>query len=63
VSSGRFFIFLFPGDQGPSGEVGYPGALFGVVGDARGTVDPDTGVVTSFSLDGQTTDLCALLSG
>lgn len=61
-NSGRFFVWLFPGDQGPAGEVGYPGALLGIVGEARGTVDLDTGMVTSFSLDGQTTDLCALLS-
>ena len=60
--SGRFFFLLLPGDQGPSGEVGEPGALLGVVGHLRFTVDLDAGVGTSFSLNGQTTDLCALLS-
>jgi hypothetical protein len=62
VVSGRHFVLLFPGDQGPSGEVGEPGALLGIVGRERITVDLDTGVVTSYSLNGQATDLCALLS-
>lgn len=63
VLTGRHFGFLSPGDQGPSGEVGEPGVLLGVIGHLRVTTDLDTGVVTSFSLNGQTTDLCALLSG
>jgi hypothetical protein len=61
--SGRIFISLFPGDQGPVGEIGENGALLAVVGHQHLTVDLDTDVITSYSLDGQATDLCALLSG
>jgi hypothetical protein len=61
--SGRFFINLFEGDQGPSGEVEEPGELLSVIGHQQFTVDPDTGVITSYSLDGRATDLCSLLSG
>jgi hypothetical protein len=61
--SGRIFIGLFPGDQGPSGLVEEPGALLSVVGHQRLIYDADTFVVTSYSLNGKATDICAQLSG
>jgi hypothetical protein len=60
--TGRFFFLFFPGDQGPFGLVGEPGALLGLIGHFELTADPDTGVITSFTLNGQATDLCAVLS-
>jgi hypothetical protein len=59
--SGRIFIVLFEGEPGPSGEVGSDGALLSLVGHVQFTVDV-SGSITSFSLDGTSTDLCALLS-
>ena len=59
--SGRIYLQFFPGDQGPSGTVGANGALFAVAGHAALTVDLDTFVYTSFSLDGQSLDLCAAI--
>ena len=59
---GRFWAYFFPGDQGPFGLVGEPGAFFGTVGHVTLTVDAATGVFTSYSLNGQTTDICAELS-
>ena len=61
--SGRIFINLYPGDQGPFGEVGEDGAVLSIIGHQRLTFDADTFVVTSYSLDGQALDLCPLLSG
>lgn len=60
---GRFFFLFFPGDEGPLGEVGENGALLGLVGHFQWTADPLTDVITSFTLNGQATDICALLSG
>jgi hypothetical protein len=61
--SGRVFINLFPGDQGPFGEVQAPGAVLSVIGHQVFTVDLDTEVVTSYSLDGRVVaDICAELS-
>ena len=59
--SGKFFITLYPGDQGPFGVVGENGALLSITGNQYLTLDPETEVITSYSLDGQATDLCALL--
>lgn len=61
--SGRIFINLYPGDQGPSGLVEEPGAVLSVIGHQRLTFDPDTFVVSSYSLNGKATDICAQLSG
>jgi hypothetical protein len=61
-ASGRLLYSFFPGDQGPSGTVGESGALFAFIGLVELTLDADTGAVTSFSLDGQATDICALLT-
>jgi hypothetical protein len=61
--SGRIFILLLPGEQGPSGLVEEPGALLSVVGHQRLTLDADTFVTTSYSLNGKATDICARLSG
>ena len=59
--SGRIFWNLYPGDQGPSGVIGEPGAVFGTVGNVTAVLDLDTGLFTSFSLEGTTTDICAEL--
>jgi hypothetical protein len=61
--SGRIFMQFFPGDQGPFGEVEYPGLLLSVIGDQTLTFDLDANAITAYSLDGQATDICALLSG
>jgi hypothetical protein len=61
-ASGRLLYSFFTGDQGPSGTVGESGALFAFIGLVELTLDADTGAVTSFSLDGQATDICALLT-
>jgi hypothetical protein len=60
--SGRLLFTFFPGDQGPFGTVGENGAFFAFVGLVEITMDADTGVVTSFSLNGSATDVCALLA-
>ena len=60
--SGRVWFNLYPGDQGPFGLVDEPGALLSIQGQVAYTFDLDTELVTSFSLDGQATDICALLS-
>ena len=60
--SGRYAINLFPGDQGPFGEV-EDGALLSVVGHQAFTLDLDTDVITAYSLKGKATDTCAELSG
>jgi hypothetical protein len=57
--SGRIFISFFPGDQGPFGEVEEPGLLLEVIGHQRITAEADTLVFTSYSLNGQATDICA----
>ncbi len=59
--SGRIYIQFFPGDQGPNGVVGEPGALLAVSGHVTLAFDLDTFLFVSFSLDGHATDLCALL--
>jgi hypothetical protein len=62
VASGTLLLNLYPGDQGPFGEVGENGALFAVVGTNQLTFDLDTGQVTSFSYVGTVTDVCPLLA-
>jgi len=59
--SGRSIFFLFEGDQGPFGEVAFPGALYLVVGNVDETLDLDTNVITSFEWDGQAIELCGLI--
>lgn len=61
--SGRIFVAFLPGDQGPSGVVEAPGAVLSVIGHQRLTYDADTFAVTSYSLNGKATDICAQLSG
>jgi hypothetical protein len=60
--SGRLLFTFFPGDQGPFGTDGENGAFFAFVGLVEITIDADTGVVTSFSLNGSATDVCVLLA-
>jgi hypothetical protein len=62
-TSGRIFITFLPGDQGPFGEVKSPGLLLSVIGHQSFTLDLDANAITAYSLDGQATDVCALLSG
>jgi hypothetical protein len=62
VTSGRFIINFFPGDQGPFGKVGESGALFAFAGRVQTTFDLDTEIVISFSYEGTVTDLCGVLS-
>jgi hypothetical protein len=59
--SGRSIFYLFEGDQGPFGEVGFPGALYYVVGNVDETLDLDTNVITSFGWSGRATELCGLV--
>ena len=60
--SGQVFVSFLPGDQGPSGVVEEPGALLSIIGHQRLTFDADTFVLTSYSLNGKATDICAQLS-
>jgi hypothetical protein len=62
VIDGTFLFLFFPGDQGPVGEVGPDGALYGLIGHFTAISDPVTDVVTSFEGDGQASDLCQILS-
>ncbi|HEY5275234.1 MAG TPA: hypothetical protein VIK38_01640 [Coriobacteriia bacterium] len=59
--SGQFNFLLFPGDVGPSGVVP-DGAFLHIVGHLRYTLDPETFAVTSFSVRGTVTDICADLA-
>lgn len=59
--TGRIMIGFWPGDAGPSGEVEYPGMLLRVVGNISLTFDLNTQLFTAYSLEGQSTDLCAEL--
>ena len=62
-SSGTSFWWFFPGDVGPFGVVGEPGALLSLTGRIEATFDLDTGTTTSFELDGRVNaDLCVMLS-
>ena len=59
--SGRVFFSFLPGDEGPNGTVGSPGALIGFAGDIEATFDLDTGLLVSFEHEGTSKDLCELL--
>ena len=59
TTSGRIFISFLPGDQGPFGEVDEPGLLLSIIGHQVATLDLDANVITSYSLRGQATDICA----
>jgi hypothetical protein len=59
---GRIWVNFFPGDQGPNGEVGYPGANLVFSGSVQLTIDADTGAYTAFSYQGEFIDVCAELS-
>ena len=52
VVSGKIFAQFFPGDQGPFGEVGENGGLFGLGGKSSFTLDLNTFLYTSFSNQG-----------
>ena len=58
---GRIWFELYPGDQGPSGEVREPGLDLLFSGTIEFTVNRE-GVITAFSHAGTYQDLCALLS-
>lgn len=60
---GTAMWWFFPGDVGPYGVVGKPGLFLSLTGQVDTTWDPNTGLITSFDLDGRiNSDLCALLS-
>jgi hypothetical protein len=59
--SGQTIFYFFPGDQGPFGEVGEDGGLYRVVGHVTETWDLDQDLITSFSFQGQATELCSQL--
>lgn len=59
---GRILIGFFPGDMGPYGVVGEPGAMLGFTGSFQLTYELDTGVTTAFSYRGHLIDLCARLA-
>jgi ABC-type transport system substrate-binding protein len=61
--TGRIWIQFYPGDQGPDGEVGEPGAALAFSGKVQLTIDADTDFYTAFSYQGRFTDLCAELAG
>jgi hypothetical protein len=63
VFSGKVFSSFFPGDQGPFGEVGENGAIFGFTGKTSFTLDLNTFLYTGFSNQGTVTDICAALTG
>jgi hypothetical protein len=48
---------------GPSGEVDPDGGIVYTAGEVRLTGDPDTGLVTSFTVHGTLTDVCGDLTG
>jgi hypothetical protein len=58
---GSFIVVFFPGDQGPNGVVGPSGETYFMTGTAKTTFGVN-GAITLFSLDGQATDVCQLLS-
>jgi hypothetical protein len=58
---GSFIVVFFPGDHGPNGVVGPSGETYFMTGTAK-TIYGVDGAITSFSLDGQSSDVCQLLS-
>jgi hypothetical protein len=58
---GRIWFELYPGDQGPSGEVHEPGLDLLFSGTMEFTINGEN-VITAFSHKGSYQDLCALLS-
>ena len=61
---GRVSINLWPGDNGPNGVVSEPGLLLVAVrGSVHSTFDFATSSYTAFALQGQVTDVCAVLDG
>jgi len=61
TSHGSFLFIFFEGDEGLNGIVGPGGETYFMTGTATVVFDADF-VVTSFSFDGQATDVCQLLS-
>jgi hypothetical protein len=60
--TGRFFIGFIPGDIGPGGTVVTEVSTYSVVGHQSITFDLDTFLTTSYFLDGQIIDMCAVLA-
>jgi hypothetical protein len=57
--TGNLGWVIAPGDVGPSGEVDPDGGLVNIVGQLRYTADPETFAITSFTVRGTLTDVCA----
>ena len=62
VINGTFYISVWPGDDGPFGVVVEPGAMFSLTGHVTFDIELPSEVITSFTLNGTATDLCAPLS-
>ena len=60
--SGRSLWLIVPGDVGPSGEVDMDGGIVHIVGRLRYVADPETFAITSLTVQGRVTDVCAALS-
>jgi hypothetical protein len=60
--TGRFYSSFFVGDQGPEGEVEFPGLLLAFKGSIQFTLGLDTGLYTAFSYQGKSVDICAELA-
>ena len=61
-SSGIGFTQFFPGDQTDFGTIGEDGALLRITGHVEGALDLNADLFTSYSLNGQATDICGLIS-
>jgi hypothetical protein len=62
TTDGQVLMQFYPGDMGPFGVVGAPGALLRFVGTSWYTWDANANAFTEFAYQGTVTDVCALLS-
>ena len=60
--SGHNIVYLFPGDEGPSGTVEEPGALYLFKGRVSEILDLEANLITFFMWGGRLTELCSLVS-
>ncbi len=62
MTNGQVLMQFLPGDVGPFGVVGAPGALLRFVGTVWYTWDANANALTEFSYEGTVTDVCARIS-